>query len=72
MNVANSTEVHGLERFLRTLDRRKNPERRTRGLITGSYSTTLHNLQLTVTFSLQSYMCVRTYCAQSNANATKR
>ncbi|KAI4217979.1 MAG: hypothetical protein L6R36_009185 [Xanthoria steineri] len=36
MNVANSTEVYGLERFLRTLDRRKDPERRTRGLITVS------------------------------------
>lgn len=36
MNVANSTEVHGLERFLRTLDKRKDPERRTRGLITGN------------------------------------
>ena len=36
MNLANSTEVHGLDRFLRTLDRRKDPERRTRGLITGN------------------------------------
>lgn len=32
---ANSTEVHGLDGFLRTLDRRKDPTRRERGLITG-------------------------------------
>lgn len=32
---ANKTEVHGLDKFLETLDRRKDPERRERGLITG-------------------------------------
>ncbi|KAL8676730.1 MAG: hypothetical protein Q9224_005140 [Gallowayella concinna] len=36
MNVANSTEGHGLERFLHMLDRRKDPARRRRGLITVS------------------------------------
>ncbi|KAL9592846.1 MAG: hypothetical protein Q9179_006316 [Wetmoreana sp. 5 TL-2023] len=36
---ANSTEVHGLDAFLETLDRRKAPERRERGLITVSNHT---------------------------------
>lgn len=36
---ANDTEVHGLEGFLRTLDRRKDPARRERGLITGKVDT---------------------------------
>ncbi|KAL8774311.1 MAG: hypothetical protein Q9209_001062 [Squamulea sp. 1 TL-2023] len=36
MNAANSTEVHGLDRFLKMLDRRKDSERRRRGLITVS------------------------------------
>ncbi|KAI4141706.1 MAG: hypothetical protein L6R39_005215 [Caloplaca ligustica] len=35
MYGANSTEVHGLDGFLRTLDRRKYSARRERGLITG-------------------------------------
>lgn len=41
MFQANTTEVHGLDGFLRTLDRRKDPARRERGLITGQ-STTVH------------------------------
>lgn len=41
MFQANTTEVHGLDGFLRTLDRRKDPARRERGLITGK-PTTLH------------------------------
>lgn len=32
---ANRTEVHGLDKFLEMLDRRKDPEGRERGLITG-------------------------------------
>ncbi|KAL8954776.1 MAG: hypothetical protein Q9183_006939, partial [Haloplaca sp. 2 TL-2023] len=35
---ANSTEVHGLDSFLETLDRRKDPEQRERGLITGTHN----------------------------------
>ncbi|KAL8706126.1 MAG: hypothetical protein Q9201_000828 [Fulgogasparrea decipioides] len=35
---ANSTEVHGLDAFLETLDRRKAPERRERGLITAFFN----------------------------------
>ena len=35
---ANSTEIHGLDGFLETLDRRKGPEQRERGLITGIYN----------------------------------
>lgn len=38
MFQANSTEVHGLDGFLRMLDRRKDPARRERGLITGTLS----------------------------------
>lgn len=34
---ANTTEVHGLDGFLRTLNRRKDPARRERGLITGKW-----------------------------------
>lgn len=33
---ANKIEVHGLDKFLETLDRRKDPEGRERGLITGT------------------------------------
>lgn len=33
---ANTTEVHGLDGFLRILDQRKDPGRRERGLITGN------------------------------------
>ncbi|KAL8773809.1 MAG: hypothetical protein Q9194_004221 [Teloschistes cf. exilis] len=36
---ANRTEVHGLDKFLETLDRRKDPESRERGLITVSNHT---------------------------------
>ena len=34
----NSTEIHGLDGFLKLLDERKDVEKRTRGLITGKFS----------------------------------
>lgn len=33
---ANKTNVHGLDRFLELIDEREDPDRRQRGLITGS------------------------------------
>lgn len=62
---ANTTETHGLDGFLRLLDKRHDVENRERGLITGEPNESLKHKQdgklIQWENSVQSHQCVRTY-----------
>jgi hypothetical protein len=58
----NKVEVIGLPRFLEVLDRRRDPEKRQRGLITGVWLNAGHDFQhaseLTNTLIVSNHLCV--------------
>ena len=62
MKAGNHSEMHGLDEFLELLDKREDPKKRERGLITGMCLRVKYlDRGLTVVQSLKSYQCVRTY-----------
>ena len=55
----NSTETHGLDNFLELLDKRKDIDKRERGLITGKRAVgLLLGLLLIVTLEVSNHICV--------------
>lgn len=62
MKAGNRSEMHGLDDFLELLDGREDPQRRERGLLTGTVLLlNQSDLELTIEYSLKSYQRVRMY-----------